>query len=236
MNLKDINIKRIIDINNAQISSQYFSINTIIELVKGISKENNTEDKHYIVNGKHKNYYELKEYIENLILEDFYYIKDYKDFLIDELDNLDDKSLLRTHTELNEYDHIYDNTDPDFFDEYFENTDEAVRAVCYGDYEYMAPYVRFNGYGNLETTWNLKDFIYTDELADYAIGVYYLKKEYFEYLDQKYIEIFDKIEEFEGDKKKMKDLKEILNSYRSDEDELQNATIDDLIEEIDERI
>lgn len=236
MNLKNINIKRIIDINNAQISSEYYSTDEIINIIKGISKENNPENKHYIINCKHKNYYELKECIEDLVLEDFYYIKDYKDFLIDEFDNLDDKSLLRIHTEFNEYDHVYDNTDPDFFDRYFENTDDAVRAVCYGDYEYMAPFVRFNGYGNLETTWNLKDFIYIDELADYVAGIDYLKNKYFEYLDQKYIEIFDKIEEYEDDKEKMKDLKEMLNSYRSDDDKYQNDTIDDLIEEIDERV
>lgn len=33
---------------------------------------------------------------------------------------------------------------------FFErNIDEAVRAVCYGDYKYMDAYVRFNAYGNL---------------------------------------------------------------------------------------
>lgn len=236
MNLKDINIKRIIEINDTQISSTHYSTDEIINILKGLSKENNTEDKHYIINNEHKNYYELKEYIENLILEDFYYIKDYKDFLIDEFDNLDDKNLLSIYTELDSYDRIYDNTNTSFFDEQFSDTDEAVRAVCYGDYEYMAPFVRFNSYGNLETTWDLKDFIYTDELADKGIEIDYLKNEYFEYLDEKYIEIFDKIEEYEDDKNKLKDLKEILNSYRSDEDEYQNNTIDDLIEEIDERL
>lgn len=169
------------------------------------------------------------------IIDDTFYIKDYKEFLIDEFDKLDDIHLLNVSWEVESDERVYDNTDPDFFEEYFENTDNAVRAVCYGDYEYMAPFVRFNGYGNLETTWNIKDFLYTDELADYAIDIDYLKNEYQEYLDSRYIEIFDKIEEFEDDKEKLKDIKNKLISYKSDQIE-QNYTIEDLIEEIDERI
>lgn len=39
-----------------------------------------------------------------------------------------------------------------FFKEMFgDKVDEAVRAVCYGDYNYMDDYVRFNGYGNLDS-------------------------------------------------------------------------------------
>jgi hypothetical protein len=50
-----------------------------------------------------------------------------------------------------EYLYYYDN-DEDFFRTFFNNEiDEAVRAVCYGDYRYMDAYVQFNGYGNLES-------------------------------------------------------------------------------------
>lgn len=50
-----------------------------------------------------------------------------------------------------EYLYYYDN-DEDFFRTFFNNNiDEAVRAVCYGDYRYMDAYVQFNGYGNLES-------------------------------------------------------------------------------------
>ena len=46
---------------------------------------------------------------------------------------------------------IYDN-DEYFFATYFENdTIGAVRAVSYGNYNYSHNYVKFNGYGNLES-------------------------------------------------------------------------------------
>ena len=48
-------------------------------------------------------------------------------------------------------DEIFDN-DKDFFLTFFENdTIGAVRAVSYGNYNYSHNYVKFNGYGNLES-------------------------------------------------------------------------------------
>ncbi len=42
--------------------------------------------------------------------------------------------------------------DDEFFNVFFGiNTMEAVRAVCFGDYNYNDDYVRFNGYNNLES-------------------------------------------------------------------------------------
>ena len=49
-------------------------------------------------------------------------------------------------------DYYYYENDEDFFQTFFYNkVDEAVRAVCYGSYEYMDDYVRFNAYGNLDS-------------------------------------------------------------------------------------
>jgi hypothetical protein len=59
-------------------------------------------------------------------------------------------------------DQIYSN-DANFFADYFDgNVMEAVRAVSYGDYNYTHDWVKFNGYGNLETM----DRIDTDDLVD----------------------------------------------------------------------
>ena len=42
--------------------------------------------------------------------------------------------------------------DEEFFNVYFnDNPAEAVRAAFYGDYKYMDEYVRFDGYGNIES-------------------------------------------------------------------------------------
>jgi hypothetical protein len=58
---------------------------------------------------------------------------------------------------------IYNN-DEEFFEIFFTNALEAVRAVSFGDYRYHDDYVIFNGYGNLET-FNHMD---TDRLADFV--------------------------------------------------------------------
>ena len=67
--------------------------------------------------------------------------------------------------------------DEDFFDIYFSNTIEAVRSVCYGNYNYSDDLVRFDGYGNLESfdRWEyedeLKDNI--DDIIERLLSVYY---------------------------------------------------------------
>ena len=51
--------------------------------------------------------------------------------------------------------------DEEFYNIYFEgNPIEAVRAVLFGDVRWSDDYVRFNGYGNLETTLSIP---YEDE-------------------------------------------------------------------------
>jgi hypothetical protein len=48
-------------------------------------------------------------------------------------------------------DEVYSN-DEEFFEVFFaDKVLEAVRAVSYGDYQYSHDYVKFNGYGNLES-------------------------------------------------------------------------------------
>ena len=62
----------------------------------------------------------------------------------------------------------YWNNDEEFFNTYFYNNPmEAVRSSFYGDYKFCDEYVKFNGYGNLE-----------------SFNDYDLEKEYKEYLDE----------------------------------------------------
>lgn len=48
-----------------------------------------------------------------------------------------------------------------FYEDFFSSKDEVARAVYYGgnDYDYMDEYVRFDAYGNLETTneWQIEE-------------------------------------------------------------------------------
>lgn len=231
MNLEKINIKKILEETNIKITSKDKSLEDIIDDIKFL------KDKYskYMINenGIYLNIFELRDYIFDLIEKDPFYIKTYKEFLVNEFNNLPDKELLKIGQELDRYLDVYDNSDEDFFKHNFSDIDEAVRAVCYGDYEYMAPYVRFNGYDNLETTWNVRDFIYADDLADIAMDIDYKKDKYYEYLDETFDYLYDKIHQL--DKNKLEDLKEKLDSYKSD-DPYQEGVIDDLIIEIEERM
>jgi len=76
--------------------------------------------------------------------------------ITDYLNELDNAELVNIH---NEYcqscnysdDEIYNN-DEEFFNMFFEGKVlEAVRAVSFGEYNYSNDYVKFNGYGNLES-------------------------------------------------------------------------------------
>ena len=60
---------------------------------------------------------------------------------------------------------VYENDD-EFFQIFFESkVMEAVRAVSYGDYNFMEEFVRFNGYGNIES---LTEREWHQELEDEA--------------------------------------------------------------------
>jgi len=75
--------------------------------------------------------------------------------VLEYLETLDDSDTIAAHNQYcqnNRYeDEIYNN-DEYFFNEYFlNNVIAAVRAVSYGEYSYGHEYVKFNGYGNLES-------------------------------------------------------------------------------------
>lgn len=53
--------------------------------------------------------------------------------------------------------------DEDFFDTFFTRPIEVARAISFGDYRYSDEFVRFNGYGNLES---LSDYEYKEELEN----------------------------------------------------------------------
>ena len=81
-----------------------------------------------------KNYEEIKDYLLN-------HVDEIGDIII-EINSID------SSLDFLEY---FDN-DEEFFNTYFyNNPTEAVRSAYYGDYNYCDKYVRFNGYGNLES-------------------------------------------------------------------------------------
>ena len=93
----------------------------------------------------------LREKLQGLLLEDTVCLAT----IVSELNNWNsDLDYLR----------VYEN-DEEFFEMFFEGTHpmELVRMTYYGDYKFTDQYVRFNGYGNLES---LDNFEYKEELKD----------------------------------------------------------------------
>ena len=84
--------------------------------------------------------------------------------------------------------------DEEFFDTFFShNVMEAVRATHFGDYNFNDEYVRFNGYGNLES-FNRYDYI--NELTAEVEEIAELLVEHHSeiYISDELMELIDKYE------------------------------------------
>ena len=90
--------------------------------------------------------------------------------------------LLEVVSELNAWNGCLENldfweNDEEFFNCYFDNPMEAIRSTYYGNYNYNDDYVKFNGYGNIdsyseyERIEEIKDNI--DDIVDNLIEYYY---------------------------------------------------------------
>ena len=79
-------------------------------------------------------------------------LNEIKGLLLNDLNTL--KDVVRELNSWNDYlDYldVYDN-DEEFFNMFFEGKPaELARAIYYGDFNYNDEYIKFNGYGNLET-------------------------------------------------------------------------------------
>ena len=79
-------------------------------------------------------------------------LNEIKGLLLNDLDTL--KDIVRELNSWNaclDYLDVYEN-DEEFFNIFFEGKPaELARAIYYGDFNYNDNYIKFNGYGNLET-------------------------------------------------------------------------------------
>jgi len=91
-------------------------------------------------------------------------IKDY-------LNELSDSDLVSLHNQFcqnnNDSDSEIFSNDEDFFETFFDGkVMDAVRAVCFGEYEYLAEWVTFDGYGNLQSFDNPTEHVDTEGLIN----------------------------------------------------------------------
>ena len=93
-----------------------------------------------------------------------------------------EETLLNVVSELNSWNGCLENldfweNDEEFFNTFFDNPMEAIRATYYGDYNYNDDYVKFNGYGNIdsyseyERIEEIKDNI--DDIVENLVECYY---------------------------------------------------------------
>jgi hypothetical protein len=95
--------------------------------------------------------------------------------IIEQINNLSESELIELNNiyaqSIGSEDEIYGN-DEDFFDTFFiGNANGALRAAHFGTYNWSHEYVKFNGYGNLESfdSFTVKDLCECVEtIAEYA--------------------------------------------------------------------
>ena len=93
-----------------------------------------------------------------------------------------EETLLDVVSELNSWNSCLENlefweNDEEFFNTFFDNPMDAIRATYYGNYNYNDDYVKFNGYGNIdsyseyERIEEIKDNI--DDIVENLVEYYY---------------------------------------------------------------
>lgn len=102
-----------------------------------------------------------------------------RDAILDEIKSamVETEDLMSIVSDINSYDGSFDDVqwwenDEDFFNTYYaDDIMGAVRAVCYGEYNFTDEYVKINAYGNLETTNYIQDELegYVDEIVDHLV-------------------------------------------------------------------
>lgn len=107
----------------------------------------------------------LKEYIsESHIDENIFQIAE----CLNVLENYSSAEWMQLHNECNEHDQIFD-FDEGFFNTFFSSPYEAARAVQFGDINWNHQYIKFDGYGNLDSYEDPRDCIDEKELTKYYL-------------------------------------------------------------------
>lgn len=156
-----------------------------------------------------------------------------KESIIEVLKCIETKTLISIWNEYcqeeNMDDYIHNNCE-DFFNEMFEKTDDAVRAVCFGNYSYTDEYVIFNAYGNLVSfdIYDAEEHIDFGTLADYIMenDCREIQEVWLEDISANFVEYFNE---------KFEDLK-IDDEYDLSSWNLLTEDWDNIVEEIKEEI
>jgi hypothetical protein len=97
-----------------------------------------------------------------------------KEDVIEFLKNLDSEDLVNLSNEFSQNNSFFDNeiyiNDSEFFELFFTNDSyNLAQRICYGNYHTNEKFVKFNGYGNLESFDYVGNYIDFDMIAEAII-------------------------------------------------------------------
>ena len=125
-------------------------------------------------------------------------MRDRKACIVSILKEMDNDVLLRFWNEYcnecNMDDYVYDN-DEYTLNDMFQSVDEALRAACYGNYNYQDEYFVINAYGNLDsfTEYGISEHVDFDSLADYIMdnGCYEISEVWYDDVEGDFVDYFN---------------------------------------------
>lgn len=97
-----------------------------------------------------------------------------KESVVKFLKNLHCEDLVNLSNEFSQNNSFFDNeiylNEPEFFEMFFNNDSyNLAQRICFGDYHTSEKFVKFNGYGNLESFDFVGDYIEFDMIAEAII-------------------------------------------------------------------
>lgn len=145
------------------------------------------------------------------------FVEDKKDEMLDDLSDDEKLDLYNRYCEYNDDPEsmIYPNDD-DFLETMFgTNVNDVARAVYYGDYKYTDKYIKFDGYGNLQTYYESYDAL-EDNFVDSEMVDFILENEDTDFNDL-YIDYIDNILNEAKESMSKEEFSNILKEYTTKE-------------------
>ena len=98
-----------------------------------------------------------------------------KQSVIEFLKNLDSENLVNLSNEFSQNNRFFDNeiyiNDSEFFELFFANDSyNLAQRICYGNYHTNEHFVKFDGYGNLESFNYPADYVEFDMIAENVLN------------------------------------------------------------------
>ena len=147
------------------------------------------------------------------------FVEDGKYELLDDLTDVEKLDLYNRYCEYNDdYDSMIYPNDSEFLETMFgTNVDAVARAIAYGDYKYTDEYIKFDGYGNLQTYCDAYDAL-EDNFIDSEIVDFITKdRDVDTTFKDSYVEYIENILDEAYTSMSPEDFSDILKEYTTEE-------------------